>query len=221
MLHWQQMRIPFLAVLLGALLLVLGKTITDPTIGQPTPYTFPKKVPLKNWQPLPDAPEATVTASADAPKRLYRFAQNGKVLEIEMRYLTDTNGNIPDLLKKDLTLPEQPNSRLFAGIPHRDETGFYGLFSHQGRAYLSACINPVGGSTLTRSQFRQNLQTYDLQPQRLRAWLVAKADLRDRRCLLTTLSLPIQQDSLKTTAEQLERVWVNWYQWWQPRFPSL
>jgi len=209
---WQSLRIPFLAAVLGGVCLVLGKSIFDPSMGKPTPYTFPAQVPLSGWQ-------AEAAASDDSTSRQgsYRYRQGGEVLEIEMRYLTDTNGDFRAFLQDHAVRPVPAHQVLM----RQQQTGFYGLSRHQGRAYLTACINPLGGSTLTREQFLQNRQTHDLQPHRLWAWLLAQADLRDRRCLWAHLSLPLNAAAPQATEQKLEMAWLDWYRFWQPRFPKL
>lgn len=212
---WQKLRLPFLALMSGGLLLVVAKFLTDPAIGKRTPYQFPRAVSLPGWQP----------ATSSQPKakswqhRSYRYRQDGRTLLIEMRYLTDTNGDYKAILNHYTPITPPTNQ---AGLSHYQKSiGYYGLFQDQGRAYLSACINPLGESTLTREQFLRNLNTYGLQPQRLGAWVLAQADLRDRRCLWTQLSLPMNAASPESTYQELETAWVDWYRWWQPRFPTL
>lgn len=213
--HWQSLRIPFLAATLGGICLVLGKSIFDPSIGKPTPYAFPAQVPLSGWQAETPAPRES---AAGRQRGHYRYRQGQEVLEVEMRYLTDTNGDFKVFLQ-DHTTMHVPANRV--SVRHQEETGFYGLSRHQGRVYLTACINPLGGSTLTREQFLQNRQTYDLQPDRLWAWLLAQADLRDRRCLWVHLSLPLNSASPQATEQKLEAAWIDWHQFWQPHFPKL
>jgi cyanosortase A-associated protein len=53
------------------------------------------------------------------------------------------------------------------------------------------------------------------------AWLLGKASIRDRRCLWTQLSIPVTELEPKQAYLILEKSWQEWYQWWQPRFPSL
>lgn len=211
--HWQSLRIPFLAATLGGVCLILGKSILDPSLGKPTPYQFPAQVPLSGWQAEAAAPDDSTSR-----RGRYRYRQGGEVLEVEMRYLTDTNGDFRAFLQ-DHTARQIPANQVV--IRHQQQTGFYGLSRHQGRAYLTACINPLGGSTLTRRQFLQNRQTYDLQPRRLWAWLLAQADLRDRRCLWAHLSLPLDAAAPQATEQKLEAVWRDWSRFWQSDFPTL
>lgn len=212
---WQKLRIPFLALMSGGLLLVVAKFLVDPAIGKRTPYQFPKAVLLPGWQA-----EANPQPKAKSWQQgLYHFRQKGRTLLVEMRYLTDTNGDYKAIL--NYYTPIKPPAKQTGLSHYQPATGYYGLFQDQGRAYLSACINPIGESTLTREQFLANLNTYGLQPNRLGAWVLAQADLRDRRCLWTQLSLPINEASPKSTYQVLETAWVDWYRWWQPQFPKL
>lgn len=208
---WQSLRIPFLAATLGGICLVLGKSVFDPSIGKPTSYQFPAQVPLSGWQAEAAAPHAS------RQRGHYRYRQGGEVLEVEMRYLTDTNGDFRAFLQ-DHTARKVPANQVSI---RQQQTGFYGLSRHQGRAYLTACINPLGGSTLTRQQFLHNRQTHDLQPRRLWAWLLAQTDLRDRRCLWAHLSLPVNSAAPQATEQKLEAAWLDWSQFWQSHFPKL
>jgi cyanosortase A-associated protein len=137
-----------------------------------------------------------------------------------MQYLLDTNGDFKQFIE-DHTSIAAPASQILKSVRYRDGVGFYGLSHYGGRAYLSACITPMGESTLTREQFRQALAAYDQQPRRLLAWLLAQDDLRDRRCLWSHLSLPTADGSPEIAYQKLETTWLAWYKWWKPRFPQL
>lgn len=95
------------------------------------------------------------------------------------------------------------------------------FFTHQQQAYLSACINPKGGSTFTSQQFDSNRIRYDFQFQRLLLWLFGREGLRDNRCLLTLLSTPLSQASPEAAYTTLEQAWFSLYKWWHSRFPKL
>jgi len=103
--------------------------------------------------------------------------------------------------------------------------GYYGVLTHEGKAYLSACINPRGESTVTEQQFRQSLYATDLQVGRILPWISGREPLLDRRCLWTLMSTPLPSgkntDSTASEAayKTLEAAWFNWFRWWQPKFP--
>jgi len=207
------MRISGLAVTLAGVWFVFGKFLTDPTLGRPTPYAFPQAVPLPNWQP------ASEPGTARNQQR-YRYIRGEETLVIEMRYLIDTNGDFKQFIK-DHTSISAPATEILKSVRYRDGVGFYGLSHYRGQAYLSACIPPMGQSTVTREQFRQTLAAHDRQPSRLLAWVLAQGDLRDRRCLWSHLSIPTTDRSPEAAYQELETTWFAWYRWWKPRFPSL
>lgn len=210
--YWQFLRISGLAMTFAGVWFVLGKFLTDPTLGRPTPYVFPSAVPLLDWQPVSQP-------AAGIGQQRYRYRRGADTLDIDMQYLLDTNGDFTQFIE-DHTSMAAPASQILKSIRYRDGVGFYGLSHYGGRAYLSACITPMGESTLTREQFRQALAAHDQEPRRLLAWLLAQGDLRDRRCLWSHLSLPAAEGS-PAAYQELETTWFAWYKWWKPRFPQL
>ncbi|MCT7968579.1 cyanoexosortase A system-associated protein [Laspinema sp. D1] len=219
--YWKPLRIFLLALTFSSVLVVVGKSLlySNPDKGPSADFSFPPDIPLTEWQPLESDSLPVQNTSNLISARVYRYQhqQNKFSLDIEMRYVIDTDGDIKTMLNKHL------NSETYPGkltIHHQEGIGFYGLAATTERAYLSSCINPYGGSTVTAEQFRNNRNTYDLQVSRLVPWLLGQQELRDFRCLWTVLSMPLED----TTAEQaypvLEKAWVSWYAWWQPRFPD-
>lgn len=216
--YWKNLRIPFLAVTLSSVFLVLGKVILYPAVSNrtATPFVFPPAVPLPEWQTLPS--QSLVAQTTQDPNYIsgkrYQYTQKSLPLDIEMRYLVNTVGDVKDFLKTYTSISLSPTLRQQEGV------GFYGLFTYQGKAYLSSCINPYGGSTVTDNQFKQNRNTKDLQISRLLPWLLGQEDLKDERCLWTQLSIPLRYSSPEPTYQILEKAWFSWHQWWQPRFPK-
>lgn len=219
--YWKPLRIFLLALTFSSVLVVVGKSLLDsnPEQGSSTDFSFPPDIPLTEWQPLESDSLEDENASNLVSGRLYRYQhqENKNSLDIEMRYIINTDGDIKTLLNQHLDSETYPGKLT---IHHQEGIGFYGIAATPERAYLSSCINPHGGSTVTAEQFRNNRNTYDLQVSRLVPWLLGQQELRDFRCLWTLLSIPLED----TTAEQaypiLENAWVSWYAWWQPRFPD-
>lgn len=211
--YWQSLRISGLAVTLAGVWFVFGKFSTDPSLGRPTPYAFPQTVPLPDWRTVSEP-------IAARNQQRYRYIRGQDSLDVEMRYLVDTNGDFKQFIE-DHTSIAAPANQILQAVRYREGVGFYGLSHYQGRAYLSACIPPVGESTVTREQFRRTLTAYDRQPSRLLAWLLAQGDLRDRRCLWSHLSTPTAGRSPEAAYQTLEATWFVWYKWWKPRFPQL
>ena len=214
---WKNFRIPLLAVTLSGVVLALVKVILYPAVNSRTntPFVFPSAVSLPGWQPLSSHPLVNQTELHPnyISGRHYQYIQNNLLMDIEMRYLVDTSGDVKDFIKTYTSIPSSLVLRQHQGI------GFYGLFTHQGKAYLSSCINPYGGSTVTHRQFKQNRNIYDLQPSRLLPWLLGQEDLKDDRCVWAHLSIPLKHSSPKRGYQSLESAWLSWSQWWRPRFP--
>ncbi len=214
--YGKNFRISILAVTLSSALLVLAKVIFYPATSNYTvsSFTFPSAVPLTGWQVLPSAPLAT---QKEHPEYLsgirYQYTRAEMPLTIEMRYLNNTSGEVKDLLKSYTSISSSLKLR------HQEEIGFYGLFTHQKKAYLSSCINPRGSSTVTQRQFNQNRHAYDLQINRLLPWLLGQQKLEDKRCLWTLSSIPLKNSS-EEAYQILETAWFAWYQWWYPHFPK-
>jgi cyanosortase A-associated protein len=215
---WKKLRIPLLAVNFGGVLFVLVRTILAPTGSSRavTSFVFPSVVPLPEWQPLasrplddPDDPNDKWQNSLAG--RHYRYIQNGLPLDIEMRYMHTTDGDTRDFIRNYTSIPSE------AVLHQQKGVGFYGLLAYQRRVYLSACINPRGGSTVTETQFQQNQYTSDVRFSRLLPWLLGRENLRHNRCLWALLSIPLKNSSPNNAYPILENAWFSWYQWWSPR----
>lgn len=208
-----------MAATLTGVVFVLGKSLLFPSADNPTPvsFAFPTTVPLAQWQPVESSPIEVKEDSKLVSGRLYRYQQDRLPLSIEMRYVTRTNGEVKKLIAQYLnadTAAAKLITRQQEGI------GFYSIAATPDRAYLSSCINPRGGSTVTADQFRANRNTYDINLSRIVPWLLGQQELRDHRCLWTVLSIPLENTSAEDAYPILETAWVSWYRWWQPRFPQ-
>ena len=227
MTKWQQHRQILLALTFVSVFFTLGRFSLDRTAGnrQVTPFAFSSVVPLPGWQMLEShslvEPIASPPKSLDSvlASRKYLYKRNDYRLEINMRYIVGTSGNLVDYFNTYTSL-KWNNSHLLQNFRQQEGVGFYSLFVYQGRSHLSACINPHGGSTVTTAQFLANHHTYGLRLQRLIPWLLGKGSLQDRRCVWAHLSTPLNQESAETTYPVLEQAWLSWYQWWRPRFPQ-
>lgn len=216
----EKFRISLLAVIFGSVFCVLGKTILPPTAASIIPSVFPTTVPLPTWQAQKSHPLAAPTPTAEFPEyisgRQYKYIQNGLPLDIEMRYMVNTPGHIKYYVRSILP---SPNQLTFALRQHQG-VGFYYLFAHQQRAYLSTCINSRGGTTVTEAQFQRNRYLYDIQLGRLLPWLLGQQSFQDKRCLWAHLSIPLKNSASEDSYQTLEKAWFDWYQWWHPRFPQ-
>ncbi len=225
MIFWQQFRTAFLAATFIGLVSILAKSVFDPAIGKPTNYNFPAIVPLSRWQVQAVNTAPTTKNTEDnqllSKNKHYRYTQGKKhQLDVNMHYVVGTSGNSQLFIKNYTSIPVD-SSQLNLITRYQQKTGFYQLFTYQNQAHLISCINPQGESTVTSEQFFDNRQKYDLQSKNILRWLTAQSDLRDRRCLWSHLSVPLDRVSTKDAYHQLETSWIALAQWWSPRFPPL
>jgi cyanosortase A-associated protein len=218
--RWQPLRIVAIALTLGGVVGVLAKTIlfpnakSDRELGS---FDFPATVPLPQWQ-LVSAKPLTSAKSAPDLGQQYQYSQNKKRVDIEARYERYTDGNIGRLLV--VYTPIKP-ATVLPTVKYREDIGYYSLFEYKEKAYLSACLNPMGQSTVTEQQFVQNKYSYGWNPKRTLGWILGQDDLFDGRCLWTLLSTPVVSDSGSTAQEEayqnLENVWFGWHRWWKSK----
>ncbi len=228
MTNWRQPRQMLLALTFVSVFFSLGRFSLDPTAGnrQVTPLTFPSVVPLQGWQLLESRPQAEPITrvhnswEAVLATHKYRYKQNNQQMEIQMRYVVGTSGELHSYFQNYASI-QLHDGQLLQNLRQQQGVGFYSLFVYQRRSHLSACINPRGSSTVTSAQFLANRYTYDRHLRRLVPWLLGKESLPDKRCLWADLSIPLNKESAQTTYPVLTQAWWFWYQWWNPRFPQL
>lgn len=213
---WPSLRRLLLGTTLASVLLTLGWTIATPkaptSLSQPD---LPTHLPLPNWQALPSQPLTTPTAPIPTlTGRQYLYRQGKTLLTIEMRYLVHSYVDIATLVRQSPGVSQR--SPLV--LQEHPDIGFYSLAHDSQRAYLQACITPTGRTTVTGQQFQQNQNTPTLLSRRLLPWILGQQELRDWRCLLTSLSLPLNATSGSTPHDQLIGLWPTWYQQWRDRF---
>jgi cyanosortase A-associated protein len=227
MIRNNQWRNPFLATICSGMCLITVYSFIEPSAGnrQVASFTFPEYVPLNSWKLEKTKSlnqkkeEINIHEDLVESSKSYVYSQNGIPLKIEMRYLVGTRGDVNNLIKEKTTIPAEVLKKIKE--EHLENIGFYTQFTYKDRAYLSACINPRGNSTFTQKQFSKNLYLHDFNWNILIDWLQGKASIRDRRCLWTNLSIPVDPLKPEKTYQILQQAWSSWYQWWQPRFPSL
>ncbi len=218
---WQPVRISLIAITAGAALLVLGKLLTLPKVDKAAAQavnTLQPAVPLPGWQLLDNS---ELKANKDSRfGRSYRFQQGDSSLNAEVHYMT-SDGNVSRYL---FVYSPVRTANANLKVKYQPETGYYGVLSHKGQAYLTACVNPRGQSTVTEQQFTQSRYTYDLKPNRILPWVLGQESLIDRRCLWTLLSTPVPASTTPEASEAaayktLETAWLSWHQWWQANYP--
>ena len=217
----------FLGLICIGFSLATAYSIIEPTVGnrQVSSFNFPDRIPLKSWQLL--GTESIVESKAEnkereeviASAKNYTYSKDNLALKVEMFYLVGTRGNIPSILEDRVAIPAEVLEK--AETKRAADIGFYTIFHHRDRAYLSSCINSRGNTTVNQKQFSQNRYKHDLKYTLILPWLLGKESIRDRRCLLANLSLPLDNLSPEIAYEILKEVWQDWYSWWQPQFPTL
>lgn len=204
-----KLRIVGLMVTLGCTLFTIGKLAIEPPKEKQQAIAFPAAViPLSGWD------YRGSDRLQDPDGKVYRYGGGDRLLEIEMRQINHTDGNIDKYLQtyKDI----QP----LLMVKQQSEIGFYGLFIDSGNAYLSSCINPRGENTVTAEQFTRNRNTYDLQWNRVLSWLLGISNLREWDCLWVNLSIPLDDYSQEHTYLKLEKAWFESYDFWVSIFRS-
>lgn len=227
-LSWPSIRLTLLALTFVGTFGVWAKLSTAPKAESGTTQTvtankLQETVPLPNWQQSNSTP---LSPNEDSEfGRTYRYQQNGSQLDVELHYMI-SDGNVSRYLFVHSPV-HTANANL--KVKYEPNVGYYGLVTHENTAYLSACINPRGGSTVTEQQFTQTRYTHDLQPSRILPWMLGKESLIDYRCLWTLMSIPLKKNNTTSPSEraiseesaykELEAAWFSWHQWWQAHFP--
>ena len=212
-----------LALTAIATAVTLGKSIVNPTTvsAVSTSYTFADADVLSQWQLVKTQP---LNAHKPQPAKYikgdfvtgknYRYQQQQRILNIEMRYFADTNGNLKDFIT-------ERTGDLSTVLKENGDRGAYGIYADENKVYLSACINPRGRSTVTSDGFNRNLMAYDTRPSNIIPWLLGQAEFRDKRCLWAHLSLPLDRNiPVRDTYRDLETAWFDWYDYWQTNYPQ-
>jgi len=216
----KQSRVPFLAIIFSMILLAVGKIYLNPTPEKYSvnPSVLPEKVKLPGWEleKTEQLPQQEIDAELSmAVGRSYLYTQSDQNVNIEMRYFyPETSANVEAYINRYILESPSLEIRQQPGI------GFYAVFSDEKTAYLSACINPRGESTVTMKQFFKNRYTNDLHLGRFGAILVSREAILDRRCLWATLSVPLENNQPETAYEILEKAWFSWYEQWEEMFPT-
>lgn len=213
---WRGVRTVLLGVILLSVVTALLRLILFPPSERKMSYSFPDQVPLAGWSVLDGmvrevAPESSVVIA----QRSYRYGQHDLRLDVRVIYLADSDGNLRANLPEGIV-----KAPVFTTRKNR-EAGSFSLWSSESHLFLSAFISPQGSSTVTETQFRSLRYRHDITPGRLLRWLIGRASLRDNRCMLVHMALPLNANSSEAAASALEDAWASWFDWWQPRFPEI
>jgi cyanosortase A-associated protein len=203
-----------MGIILTAIYLVANKRPIGTAI-------FPDQMAVNNWQQVKFKPlgrqtyknpniiyeSVVVDFSQD-----YNYIKKGQNLTVQMRYVVNTRGDQNPFfieIGKDLVKDSENKIKQLKGV------GYYALYSDTKQAYLTACINPRGGGTVTSSQFMQNRYKYDVTLNRLLPWVLGQDVLRDDRCIWIQLSVPLNEFVATDIYTVLESIWQDNYATWQ------
>lgn len=221
--YWRGFQFAILSVLCGSTFFVLGRSVFHPTdvkaAKSKSALNLPAAAALPGWQ-FQSSDSLSNSTNSNQNKiepqnslllsgRSYQFSSKQDALDLEIRYLVETDGDVIKMLKGYKSIFIDESNSL---IRQRSHIGSYILFTEAEHAHLSACINPSGNSSVTRAQFQSDRNNYDLQFSRIVAWLTGQAELRQKHCLWVHLSSPLKHYSPATTYQNLESAWFYWYQ---------
>lgn len=190
-----------------------------------TPFEFPDEVALSKWELTDSEPKegADIRAGKIPVAHTYQYEQeNLATLDIEMYYITnmrDINGDV-QLLTRQLGELPFPIEQQTLSTERVKDVGYYAVTDVDDTHYLGSCINPRGGSTVTKEQFLKNRTVFDLAPGRMFSWLRGQVPLRDKRCLFVLMSMTSEGTDSTQTADELVAAWSSWGAWWQGNFPA-
>ncbi|GAP97699.1 cyanoexosortase A system-associated protein [Leptolyngbya sp. NIES-2104] len=194
----------YICVLTAGTIAVLIKAHFYPNKPIQATFEVPQTLDLPDWS-LKSSSPINDNQRTFQSGRTYQYQQKQTTIDIEIRHIINTDGDVRDYFQVYQSIvPTQPIIQ--------QKNGFYGLFTHQNRTYLSTCINPKGESTFTGVQFARNRNLYDIRPDRIALWLFSSTNLRDERCLWVQLS------TTNRDRELLEKTWFTLYPKLRDRF---
>jgi cyanosortase A-associated protein len=171
-------------------------------------FTYPEQITLASWQ-FKTSDKAIV--EGQRPGQRYTFEKDDLTATITAFHQPYSDGNISRLF---VTYMGAKPATVYIHPLEHPETGYFGAFVFENQAYLSACINPKGSSTITEQQFVSNQYGHNLN---FWGWLTGQTALTDSSCLWTLISAPIAPsmppDEIAQTFQYLETAWVEWYHW--------
>lgn len=223
----QKWRLPCLATTWIVLVFAAIYQVFVPTAGRQLlpANAFPDRLSLNGWHlakateiksPLTDALVTSGSGLVQSGKQ-YRLLKNNQQLEIQMHYVVNTKGEPISDVESTKTRVKDIQKKII----ELDGIGYYELKNDGNLVYLTACINPRGGSTVTRAQFNQNRSNYDFTWSRVVPWVLGLEILKDNRCVWVQISTRLNGANDESAYRILESVWAANYSTWQSQFPKL
>ncbi len=206
-------------------------------LGEIAVYHFPQQIPLPGWQLTASEPVSIPQKEQNIPPQtidmememeaeqrkqilsgqIYHYQKTGQDLTVNFYYIPSSSnlGNIQSYYKSLTFLPDLP--KLINPMEKINPKGHHLQFSSGEKHYLTACINSMGKSTATVSQFIAYFYRPYLNPSQWLNLLNGKQTIRDKRCVWGLLSLAKSNGS----ETQLEAIWQTLLSYWQNNFPKL
>jgi cyanosortase A-associated protein len=113
------------------------------------------------------------------------------------------------------------SSQLKNAVEKKGKDGFYLNFTNDNQLHFTACVNSEGKTTVTPNQFRSYFYSSSLsnfEIGHIFKWLMGKALLKDKRCLLLEASIDSRSPDRDA---QLMTAWTELVSYWQKNFPPL
>ena len=227
---------PFLLTISVILVIIFSSFILffSPIAGINTiaPYKFPDQISLTNWQ-LIDSYPSSLTVKNLNPKvssaqednsetedlgtilanQIYHYKNDNNLLTVKAHYIVDTSGSIKGYYKNFQELSQIENN-----IEKQGKDGSSLYFINGKQSSLTACVNPQGKTTVTSTQFIRSLYISASSHMPFLNWLMGKAFLKDKRCLLLEASIDSRSPDRDA---QLMTAWTELVSYWQKNFPPL
>ena len=209
-------------------------------LGEVATYSFPQQIPLPGWQLTASEPVSIPQKEQNLPQQtmdleayqieaidsnrkdilsgqIYHYRKAGQDLTVNFYYIPSSSnlGNVQSYYNLLSFLPDLP--KLIEPLEKVNPKGHHLQFSSEENHYLTACINSMGKSTATVSQFIAYFYRPYLNPSQWLNLLNGKQTLRDKRCVWGQLSLAKAERS----DAELEAVWQALLSYWQDNFPKL
>ena len=227
----------------GVTLVVLGKTLLTRETIEPTPLPveFPTAAPLAGWERLKEEADPTAPNTAryrhlsgppgvdlemqfipDLPTHYIRnplidlrFLPRGHLpLDAKMHYYVDSRGKVLTNLVNGSPIDATVDSAKSSSLAN------YGIWAADQRLHLSTMITPAGESSMQMQQVARSLYVDHMSMSLIRQWLLGRAILPDRRCVLIHFSMPETSANQGEGTRILEDAWAEWQRAFRPVFPK-
>lgn len=218
--RWPTIRLGIFALLvtttLGAWGYLLLRPPTNPEASLKSSF-YPASLTLPDWPLVQSRP----LQEKKSQGHLYLFQGKARLISAQAWLKHQGDGSVNRYL---MVYGVMPPATVNLKPRKQEGTGYHALIYFNETAYLTACLNAIGQSTVTEAQFMQNLNTYGWDLSRFFGWLLGQQNLRDNRCLWTLLATPLtnpkDETLVRQTFEDLESFWSQWSSWWRAYLQS-